>query len=66
MEMIVADGHEIGAHGYLHENPIAMTPSREEDVLVKSIELIKGLTGAAPRGYVRRGGKCRPIPQPCC
>ena len=52
MEMIVKGGHEVGAHGYLHENPIAMTPSQEEDVLVKSIELIKGLTGAAPRGYV--------------
>ena len=52
MEMIVKDGHEVGAHGYLHENPIAMTPAQEEDVLVKSIELIKGLTGAAPRGYV--------------
>ena len=25
MKMIVDDGHEIGAHGYLHENPIAMT-----------------------------------------
>ena len=40
MEMIVKDGHEVGAHGYLHENPIAMTPSQEEDVLVKSLELI--------------------------
>ncbi len=36
--MIVADGHEVGAHGYLHENPVAMTPSQEEDVLVKSID----------------------------
>ncbi|WP_395686869.1 polysaccharide deacetylase [Aestuariivirga sp.] len=52
MEMIVKDGHEIGAHGYLHENPIAMTPTQEEDVLVKSVELIKKLTGEAPRGYV--------------
>ena len=52
MDMIVEAGHEIGAHGYLHENPVAMTPSQEEDVLVKSIELIKGLTGEAPKGYV--------------
>ena len=52
MEMIVKDGHEVGAHGYLHENPIAMTPTQEEDVLVKSIDLIKTLTGKAPRGYV--------------
>ena len=52
MEMIVKAGHEIGAHGYLHENPVAMTPSQEEDVLVKSIELIEALTGQKPRGYV--------------
>lgn len=52
MDMIVEAGHEIGAHGYLHENPVAMTPTQEEDVLVKSIELIKGLTGEAPKGYV--------------
>lgn len=52
MRMIVDGGHEVGAHGYLHENPIAMTPQQEEDVLVKSIELIEGLTRRAPRGYV--------------
>ena len=38
----IADaGHEIGAHGYLHENPIAMTPTQEEAVLVKCIDLIE-------------------------
>lgn len=52
MKMIVDGGHEIGAHGYLHENPVAMTLKQEEDVLVRSIELIEGLTGKAPRGYV--------------
>ncbi|MDE6959141.1 MAG: polysaccharide deacetylase, partial [Helicobacter apodemus] len=52
MKMIVDAGHEIGAHGYSHENPIAMTPKQEEDVLLKSIELIKDLTGKKPIGYV--------------
>ena len=52
MKAVADAGHEIGIHGYSHENPIAMTPTQEEDVLVKSIELIKGLTGKAPRGYV--------------
>lgn len=52
MKMIVEDGHEIGAHGYSHENPIAMTPQQEEAVLVKNIELIKELTGKGPTGYV--------------
>ncbi|GAA7091272.1 polysaccharide deacetylase [Helicobacter pylori] len=52
MKMIVDAGHEVGAHGYSHENPIAMTAKQEEDVLLKSIELIKDLTGKTPIGYV--------------
>ena len=52
MKMIVADGHEIGAHGYSHENPLALSPQQEEDILVKSIELITELTGKGPTGYV--------------
>ena len=27
--MIVEQGHEIGMHGYSHENPISMSPSRK-------------------------------------
>ena len=52
MKMIVAAGHEIGAHGYSHENPIDMTPKQEEDVLYRSVELIEKISGRAPRGYV--------------
>lgn len=52
MKMIVDAGHEIGAHGYSHENPLEMSPKQEEDVLIKSIELIKDLTGKKPTGYV--------------
>ncbi|WP_128481525.1 polysaccharide deacetylase family protein [Helicobacter pylori] len=52
MKMIVDAGHEVGAHGYSHENPIAMSAKQEEDVLLKSVELIKDLTGKAPEGYV--------------
>ena len=49
---IVAAGHEIGMHGYSHENPIAMTPEQEEAVLVKCIDLITQLSGRRPTGYV--------------
>jgi peptidoglycan-N-acetylglucosamine deacetylase len=49
---IVDAGHEIGAHGYLHENPIAMTPTQEEDVLARSVELVHKFSGQRPRGYV--------------
>ncbi|MGR9089401.1 MAG: polysaccharide deacetylase family protein [Gammaproteobacteria bacterium] len=52
MKRVADEGHEIGAHGYLHENPIAMTPEQEEAVLVKSIEVIEKLCGQKPRGYV--------------
>jgi peptidoglycan/xylan/chitin deacetylase (PgdA/CDA1 family) len=49
----VADaGHEIGAHGYCHENPVAMTPEQEREVLLRSIELVEKLSGQPPRGYV--------------
>lgn len=51
-EAIVAAGHEIGAHGYSHENPISMSRQQEQDVLEKSIELITAVSGRAPRGYV--------------
>jgi peptidoglycan/xylan/chitin deacetylase (PgdA/CDA1 family) len=51
-----ADGrrsrHEIGAHGYLHENPIGITATQEEEVLARSSELAEKLSGQAPRGYV--------------
>ena len=49
---IVEAGHEIGMHGYSHENPIAMTPEQEEAVLLKCIELITRVSGRRPTGYV--------------
>ncbi|EAH4950345.1 polysaccharide deacetylase [Campylobacter coli] len=52
IKMIVDAGHEIGAHGYSHENPIAMSTKQEEDVLLKSIELIEKISGKKPSGYV--------------
>jgi peptidoglycan/xylan/chitin deacetylase (PgdA/CDA1 family) len=45
-------GHEIGVHGYSHENPIAMTRKQETDVLDKCIDLITQISGKKPRGYV--------------
>ncbi len=50
--MVVDAGHEIGAHGYSHANPIAMTPQQEEDVLLKCIDLIGNISGRRPTGYV--------------
>jgi peptidoglycan/xylan/chitin deacetylase (PgdA/CDA1 family) len=50
--MIIEDGHEIGIHGYLHENPLAMNLEQETAVLDKSIEIITRMSGKKPRGYV--------------
>jgi peptidoglycan/xylan/chitin deacetylase (PgdA/CDA1 family) len=51
-KMIADAGHEIGAHGYSHENPIGLTAKQEEDVLRKSVDLIEKISGKRPRGYV--------------
>ena len=48
----VAAGHEIGVHGYSHENPIAMSRQQESDVLDHCIDLITTRTGTRPTGYV--------------
>ena len=52
MKAVADAGHEIGAHGYCHENPVAMTREQERDVLLHSIDLIEKLSGQRPRGYV--------------
>ncbi|WEX07208.1 polysaccharide deacetylase [Chelativorans sp. AA-79] len=52
MKAVADAGHEIGIHGYSHENPIAMTPEQEEEVLDKAIGLITDLCGRRPTGYV--------------
>ena len=49
---IVGAGHEIGLHGYSHENPISMSPEQEEAVLTHCIDLVTTLSGKRPTGYV--------------
>ena len=46
--MIVEAGHEIGMHGYSHENPIGMSHEQEEAVLLKCIDLITQSSGRMP------------------
>ena len=52
MQAVADAGHEIGIHGYSHENPIEMTPDQEEAVLDKCIDLVTQLAGRRPTGYV--------------
>jgi peptidoglycan-N-acetylglucosamine deacetylase len=49
---IVAAGHEIGHHGYLHENPLSLgTPEREQEVLLKGLDALDRIAGVRPLGY---------------
>ncbi len=52
MRRVAEAGHEIGAHGYSHENPISMSAEQEREVLERSIVLIEEIAGRRPRGYV--------------
>jgi peptidoglycan/xylan/chitin deacetylase (PgdA/CDA1 family) len=61
MKAVAAAGHEIGIHGYSHENPISMTPEQEEAVLDKSIALVTKLSGKPPMGYVAPWWEFSPI-----
>src|SRR5258707_10462043 len=57
MKAVADAGHQVGMHGYTHENPIPMTPAQEEEVLDKCIGLIEKLTGRRPTGYVAPWGE---------
>ncbi|QRF61169.1 polysaccharide deacetylase [Variovorax paradoxus] len=48
---VVEAGHEVGLHGYTHENPTAMSRQQQADVLDRCIALITDLTGRAPVGH---------------
>jgi peptidoglycan/xylan/chitin deacetylase (PgdA/CDA1 family) len=51
VEMILARGHEVGHHGYLHEWINPDEPEREEEALVKGLEALKKTVGVTPVGY---------------
>lgn len=45
-------GHEIGLHGYLHENPVDMSLEQQEAVLDKTYKQLTEFAGKPPRGSV--------------
>jgi peptidoglycan/xylan/chitin deacetylase (PgdA/CDA1 family) len=59
--MVVDAGHEVGVHGYSHENPIAMTRAQESAVLDRSIELLEKVSGTRPTGYVAPWWEFSPV-----
>ncbi len=51
-EQVVAAGHELGLHGYTHENPLNLSRDQEQAILNRCIELIEHYAGRRPAGYV--------------
>jgi peptidoglycan-N-acetylglucosamine deacetylase len=60
-KQVVDAGHEIGMHGYSHENPISMTPTQERTVMERCVELIEKLAGRRPTGYVAPWWEFSPV-----
>jgi peptidoglycan-N-acetylglucosamine deacetylase len=51
VEDIVKRGHEVGHHGYCHENPVALEQPKERKILEKGLESLERVTGKRPIGY---------------
>jgi len=61
MKAVADAGHEIGVHGYSHENPIAMTREQEEAILDKCLDVLGKLSGKRPTGYVAPWWEFSPV-----
>jgi len=48
---ILAAGHEIGHHGYGHEDPSGQTPEQERESMERGLEVLEKFTGRRPVGY---------------
>jgi len=48
---IVRRGHEVAAHGYMHENLSELEPHEEIDVFTKSIDSLTAAVGQRPLGF---------------
>jgi len=48
---VVEAGHEVGHHGYGHEDPSGQTPAEERASLERGLAALESLAGGRPRGY---------------
>ena len=48
---IAADGHEIGHHGWVHENPVSLTSKEERWIMNKGLDALDRVAGVRPVGY---------------
>ena len=50
-EAILAGGHELACHGWFHEDFADLGADEARDVLGRSVEAVRAVTGAAPAGF---------------
>lgn len=48
---IVAEGHEVGHHGWVHESLVGLDPAKERDVFARGLEALHRTAGANPVGF---------------
>lgn len=48
---IAAAGHELAHHGFLHEQPTALTPAEQADALDRGLDALEAVAGVRPVGY---------------
>lgn len=53
---IAARGHEVAAHGWMHEPWDKLSPERERDLIRRTTETLGGVLGRAPTGWRSPGG----------
>ena len=60
VEDVIAAGHEVAAHGDLHERVVKLELAEETDVHRRSVETLGEIIGAAPRGFRAPGWEISP------
>jgi peptidoglycan/xylan/chitin deacetylase (PgdA/CDA1 family) len=50
-DAILAGGHELACHGWMHEDLAELTAEEQRDIVGRSIEAVRAVTGAAPAGF---------------
>ncbi len=51
VQAIADAGHEIGHHGWVHENPVLLSPAEERTVLLRGLDALDKVAGVRPVGY---------------
>ena len=63
---IAAEGHEIGHHGYCHENPRKLDRDQEVAVIERGIRCIESITGVRRAATAARPAASRSARSSCC